>query len=124
MVIVREPVNTTACAHQSVNFYCGFIGVDPLHLVLNWNIIWRDENGSITFARNYSVFTINHDHNNGLEWIPDSNNSKLVIHSVNEMYNWSSFQCIIPSADGSYIASDVGFLEVAGKRLLCSCSLI
>ena len=118
IIIVREPMNTTACAHQNASFYCGFTGVNPLQLILNWSIIWRDESGSVAIARNYSVFTINIDPNNGLEWIPDlnnSNNSKLVIDSVNEMFNLSSFQCIIPSVNGNHIASAIGFLEVAGK---------
>ena len=118
VTIVRGPTNTTACMHQNASFFCGFTGVNPLYLVLNWSIIWRDESGSVTYARNYSVFTINRDTNNGLEWIPDLNNStnsKLVINSVNEIYNWSSFQCIVPSVDGNHIASTTGFLEVAGK---------
>ena len=118
ITFVRGPMNTTVCAHQNATFFCGFTGVNPLHLVLNWSIIWRDESGSVTYARNYSVFTINRDTNNGLEWIPDlnnSNNSRLVIDSVDEIYNLSSFQCIIPSVDGDHIASTIGFLVVGGK---------
>lgn len=111
-------MNTTACNHQNASFFCGFTGANPLYLIFNWSITWRDGSDNIIYTRNYSVFTINQDPNNGLQWVPDFNNSensKLVVNSVNEMYNWSSFQCIIPSVDGNDIASTIGFLLVAGK---------
>ena len=113
-------MNTTACANQNASFFCGFTGVNPLHLILNWNIIWRNTSGSIILDKSYTVHMINADPNNGLEWVPDfnnSNNSKLVIDSVNTMYNQSSFQCIIPFADGNKIVSTIGYLTVAGKSL-------
>ena len=113
-------MNTTACVNQNASFFCGFTGANPLHLILNWSIIWRNASGSITQTRDYSVYTINVDPNNGLEWLPDfnnSNNSRLVIDSVNKMYNQSSFQCIIPSANGNSIISTIGFLTVVGKNI-------
>ena len=113
-------MNTTACANQNASFFCGFTGVDPLLLILNWNIIWRNISGSIIHERRYSVYTINVDSNNGLKWVPDfnnSNNSRLVIDSVSKVYNQSSFQCIIPSTDGDSIVSTTGFLTVAGKSM-------
>ena len=113
-------MNTTTCANQNANFFCGFTGINPLHLILNWSIIWRNTSGGIIHDKSYTVYMINIDPNNGLEWMPDfnnSNNSRLVIDSVNKMYNQSSFQCIIPSADGNNIVSTIGYLTVAGKSL-------
>ena len=113
-------MNTTACANQNAIFFCGFTGVNPLHLILNWSIIWRNTSDSIIHDKSYSVYMINADPNNGLEWVPDfnnANNSRLVIDSVNKMYNQSSFQCIISSADGNKIVSTIGYLTVAGKSL-------
>ena len=113
-------MNTTVCANQNASFFCGFTGVNRLHLILIWNIIWRNASGSIIDERSYSVHAINVDSNNGLKWLPDfnnSNNSRLVIDSVNKLYNQSSFQCIIPSADGNSIVSTTGFLTVAGKSM-------
>ena len=116
--IVRGPRNTTVCAHQNATMFCGFTGADPDYLVLNWSIIFRNEFDNVLYVKNYSVCEINRDQNNDLDWIPDHKNpynSKLIINTTNDMFNRSSFQCIIIFGLGDIIASNTGSLLVAGK---------
>ena len=109
-VITNGPMNTTVCIGSVANISCGFV---DLTNILNPN--WR-----ISIISDLTVSTADVNNTDGLQYIPDltsgvnmSPNSRLVVGPVNETFNQSSYQCILPV--GSAIESSVGILTVTGE---------
>ena len=122
--IISGPQNSTVCVNSKAEISCGFSGANPLHVVPNWRIVSRSDNGSVISNVTHNGVDIARSHINGLRWSPDlssgyssSPNSKLLVSPVNMSHNQSSYQCIIASISGS-IVSSVGTLTVVGKTTM------
>ena len=123
-MIISGPQNATVCISAKAKFNCGFSGANPLHVVPDWRIVSRGEDGSVTSNVTRDGVDIAHRRINGLEWSADLSsgynnapNSKLLVGPVNKMHNQSSYQCVIVSISGS-IVSGVGTLTVVGKAII------
>ena len=108
--------------------YCGFTGANPIHVIPDWRIIFRSDNGSIINNDTIDGNDIAYRLMNGLQWLPDltsgdnnATNSKLLVGPVNMTHNQSSYQCIftILSSNGSKsVISDLGAITVVGKTTI------
>jgi len=118
VTINNGPVDRTSCSGSTVDIPCGFSGASATLILPAWRIIMRGDDGRV--ISNETVIGSDIDDGvpvNGLQWIPDlnnANNSVLRVGPVNEIYDQSSYQCII-SVLGSEIISTVGTLTVAGE---------
>ena len=122
--IISGPQNSTVCVNDKAEINCGFSGANPLHVVPNWRIVSRSDNGSVISNVTHNGVNIARGHINGLRWSPDlssgysnSPNSKLLVSPVNMAHNQSSYQCIIASISGSIVSSE-GTLTVVGKTAM------
>ena len=109
--------------------YCGFTGANPIHIIPNWRIVFRSDNGSIISNDTINGYNIFHGLINGLQWLPDptngdnnGTNSKLLVGPVNMTHNQSSYQCIFSVIEGSVISS-VGTMTVVGKTTIQALAL-
>ena len=123
-VIINGPQDATVCMNTKTEFNCGFLGANPLHVVPDWRIVSRSENGSVISNVTHDGVDIAHKRINGLRWSPDltsgynnATNSKLLVGPVNKTHNQSSYQCVIESISGS-IVSSVGTLTVVGEAII------
>ena len=114
---IIAPMNTTACIGGYAFFPCQFNGTDPDSAISNWRIIMRDVNGSAIY-RLLSGSQILNNSFSDLHW---ENSTLLRVGPVNQSFNLSSYQCVIPSENGAFssgVESGVGILTVAGKYVL------
>ena len=118
------------CINTTAECDCGFIGANPNHVVPNWRIIYRRDNGDVINDVSYDGLDVAHGRINGLQWVADlnsgnnnANNSKLLVGPINMAHNQSSYQCIISSIFGP-VKSSVGTMTVVGKATLLRVSFI
>ena len=119
-MITNGPMDVTACSGGSVSISCGFTGISPLTSLLNWRIIRRSDDGSVTSDETISVDDIISDTDDGLVWRPDTDtggnnasNSVLVVGPVDESHNQSSYQCFLNDVESS-----IGTLTVLGEYIV------
>ena len=123
-VITNGPQNTTVCMNATAECNCGFTGANPNHVIPNWRIIFRSDNGDTSSNTVHDGLDVAHGHVNGLQWVADLTggnnnalNSKLLVGPVNKTHNQSSYQCYIPTIYGA-VTSSMGTMTVAGKTIL------
>ena len=128
IAIINGPRDTTVCMDAVATCNCGFSGTDPVHVVPNWKITFRRDDGSIISNNSIPGYKILHGFISRLRWLPDltsgdnhAPNSKLLVGPVNMTHNQSSYQCIIVSVNGpviSSVISSVGIMTVVGKTTI------
>ncbi|XP_065910008.1 uncharacterized protein [Dysidea avara] len=125
LMINKGPNNVTKCLNGekqilAIEIPCGFTGAPTNTTVPNWRIIRRAENGSVISDVTRNTTDINNNSGDKLEWVPDltnqdvnsSINSTLLISSVDETYNQSSYQCSFQLDDHTIIKSKVGTITL------------
>ena len=124
VIITNEPRDTTLCINATAQCACGFTGVNPYHVIPNWKIVSRSDNGSIISTITYDGVDIVHRPIKGLQWLPDltsgdknASYSKLLVGPVSKTHNQSSYQCFIRSTSGS-IMSSIGTMTVVGEEMV------
>ena len=123
-VIIKGPQDTTVCMNATAECNCGFTGANPNHVIPNWRVVFRGDNGGIISSITHDGLDVAHGHINGLQWVADltsgdnnARNSKLLVGPVNRTHNQSSYQCFIPTIFGS-VTSSMGTMTVVGKTTL------
>ena len=128
--INNGPKDTTVCMNAMAKCDCGFTGANPSHVVPNWRIIFRSDNGNIISNDTRNGVDIARGRINSLQWLPDltsgdnnSPNSKLLVGPVNKTHNQSSYQCIIAQLSDT-VTSSVGTVTVVGKTTIVTAIII
>ena len=123
-IISNGPQDTTVCINATAEYNCGFTGANPNHVIPNWRIVFRSDNGNIISNITHDGVDVVRGRINGLQWVADLTggnnnalNSKLLVGPVNKTHNQSSYQCFIPTVFGPVISS-MGTMTVVGKKTL------
>ena len=117
VVITNGPMDVAVCSGGSVSIPCGFTGASPLTSLINWRIIRRSDDGSVVSNETLSINDIINNIDDGLMWYPDvtsggnsAPNSALIVGSLDESHDQSSYQCFLNDDESS-----IGTLTVFGE---------
>ena len=127
LVIINGPADIVVHPGAIGIMPCGFVN-ESINILPNWNIITRNDTGSVISSMTISSSQINMDNNNGnsdgLVYEPDvtsgpnnAPNSRLLVGPVDETHNQSSYQCIFDLAIGDDDISNTGTITVAGEYI-------
>ena len=117
---MKSPTSKEVHNGEIVNISCGFIGASASSIVPDWSIAQKN---MLTAPKIFSSSEIVNHHIRGLKWIPDytsgvnnSTSSKLLVGPVDETYNGSTYQCLIPLPNRT-INSTKAVLTVIGNGM-------
>ena len=127
LVIINGPADIIIHPGAIGIMPCGFVN-ESINILPNWNIITRNDTGSVISNMTISSSQINSDNNDGnsdgLVYEPDvtsgpnnASNSRLLVGPVDETHNQSSYQCIFDLVIGNDVISNTGTTTVAGEYI-------